>query len=200
MEYLKLGVDGLRTRYSTEIINAEFLVIPAFTPDNVPSAERFFFYNPTSEVPNQLQEKPESTYANTEWALRVYRQVFDFDLSLYAYRGFWRTPSVRLDNPVFPATVTQFYPVLTVHGLSAQRNIGGGVLSMETGYYYSRDDKQGDDPFIANSQWRYLAGYQYQLWEDFTVGAQYYAESMDNYWQYRDTLPGDAPSKTNSGK
>ena len=64
---------------------------------------------------------------------------------------------------------------------------------METGYYYSRDDKQGDDPFIANSQWRYLAGYQYQLWEDFTVGAQYYAESMDNYWQYRDTLPGDAP-------
>ena len=193
MEYLKLGVDGLRSRYSSAAINAEFLIIPSFTPDTMPSQERFFFYNPFSDVLDQQKAEPESTYSHTELALRLYRQVADFDLSLYAYRGFWHSPSLRVDNPVDPKIVTQFYPALSVYGFSSQRTISGGVFSLEAGYYDSRSDRPGDDPTIPNSQYRYLAGYQYQLWQDFTAGLQVYGEYMVNYGAYRDYLPSDAP-------
>ncbi|MBI5789142.1 MAG: hypothetical protein HZA78_09845 [Candidatus Schekmanbacteria bacterium] len=193
LEYLKLGVDSLRARYSSEPINAEFLLIPYFTPDNMPSDKRFFFFNPFSSVPDQREVEPKSSYSNTELALRLYRQAADFDLSLYAFRGFWHSPAMKVDNPASPAVATTFYPALTVYGISAQRNISGGVLSLETGYYDSRDDRKGDDPTVPNSQWRALIGYQYQLWEDFTAGVQAYSEYMEDYGAYRNSLPPDAP-------
>ena len=113
MEYLKLGVDGLRTRYSSQVVNVEFVAVPfLFTSDRLPTAERFFFFDPFSGVPHQQKIEPASRLSNTELALRLYRQVADFDVSLYAARGFWRTPSVRVDDLAAPATATRFFPEL----------------------------------------------------------------------------------------
>jgi hypothetical protein len=47
-------------------------------------------------------------------------------------------------------------------------------VSLEAGYYDSREE--GVNPTIPRSQIRSLVGYQRQLWEDFTVGVQYYRE------------------------
>jgi hypothetical protein len=194
MEYLKLGVDALRARYSSDMMNGEFVAIPFFfTPDTLPSPERFIFFDPFAAVPNQDEILPASRLSNTELALRLYRQVWDFDVSLYAYRGFWRDPSARVDNPVSPATVTRFFPPLSVYGASAQRNLFAGVLSIEGGYYDSRQDRSGNDPTVPNSQWRLLAGYQRELWEDFVAGVQGYAELMANYGAYRHALPAGMP-------
>jgi len=194
MEYLKLGVDGLRARYSSDMVNGEFVAIPFFfAPDTLPSPERFIFFDPFAGVPNQREVQPASRLSNTELALRLYRQVWDFDVSLYVYRGFWRDPSVRVDNPVSPTTVTRFFPPLSVYGASAQRSLSAGVLSLESGYYDSRQDRSGNDPTIPNSQWRFLAGYQRELWEDFVAGVQGYAEIMANYGAYRRALPSGMP-------
>lgn len=193
MEYLKLGVDGLRTQFSSEVVTVDLLAIPSFTPDALPSPERFPLADPLSAVPDQRRTEPVSSYSNTELALRLYRRVEEFDVSLYAYRGFWRTPGVRLDDPVSPTTVTRFYPDLSVVGASAQRSLRGGVVSLETGYYDSRQDRSGDDPGVPNSQWRALAGYQYQPWEDLTVGVQAYGEVMADYGAYRGALPAGSP-------
>ncbi len=193
MEYLKLGVDGLRTRYSSEVVNAEFLAIPFFTPDTLPSADRFVFSDPLSGVPSQREARPEARYSNTELALRLYRQVAGFDASLYAYRGFWRTPGVRLDNPVSPTTATRVFPKLSVYGTSAQGSRFGGVLSLEAGYYDSRQDRRGSDFAVPNSQWRVLAGFQRQPWQDFTVGIQGYGELLTGYGAYRESLPAGSP-------
>ena len=57
------------------------------------------------------------------------------------------------------------------------------------GYYDSRDDRSGKDPFIPNSQFRFLAGYEQELAKDFTVGVQYYLELMSDYGAYKRTLP-----------
>ena len=46
------------------------------------------------------------------------------------------------------------------------------------GYYDSREDRSGEDPFIPNSQFRLLAGYEQELAKDFTGGVQYYLEQM----------------------
>lgn len=192
MEYLKLGVDALRGRYSSGVVNVDLVGVPFFTQDTLPSAERFVFPDPLSTVPTRHEVTPPARFSNTELALRLYRQIGGFDASLYAYRGYWRTPGVRLDNPVSPTRATFFFPELSVFGASGQRNISGGVLSLEAGHYDSRQDPRGDDPGIPNSQWRLLAGYQRQAWEDFTIGVQGYAEAMENHGAYLGSLPAGA--------
>jgi hypothetical protein len=181
-------------RYSSEAASADFLAVPFFTADALPSAERFVLADPLSAVPIQEEVTPGARFSNTELALRFYRQVAGFDASLYAYRGFWRTPAVLLDNPVSPTRATRFFPDLRVFATSAQRSLRGGILGMEAGYYDSRQDSRGDDPSVPNSQWRLLVGYQRQPWQDFTIGVQAYGEALEDYEAYLGSLPaGSSP-------
>jgi hypothetical protein len=189
LEYLKKGVGGLRTRYSSALINAEFLVIPFFEPNNLPESDRFLLFDPFPEIPLRKKEEPNTTLENTQLALRLYRRIKDFDVSAYAYRGFWLTPNMKPDDLTAPTRVITFYPDLSVYGLSAQGGALGGVLSFETGFYQSREDEGGKNPFIRNSQIRFLIGYQRQLWEDFTAGVQYYSEYMLYHDEYVENLP-----------
>jgi hypothetical protein len=110
LEHLKVGVDALRTRYSSSLLNAELVVIPLFEPGNLPTAERFVLFDPFAAVPARQEERPPATFGNTELALRLYRQLGGFDVSVYAYRGFWRTPGLRPDTPAAPTRVTVFFP------------------------------------------------------------------------------------------
>lgn len=193
LEYLKIGVDGFRTRYSSDRVNAELLVIPFFEPDQLPAPDRFSVVDPYAQVPARLERTPEISAANTELALRLYRKFPGVDLSVYVYRGFWRTPGQRPDRLISPTQVIAFYPDLSVYGMSAQGKAFSGILSVEAGYYDSRDDDNGDDPVIPNSQFRFLAGYQRQLWQDASLGIQYYAEIMADHRAYRDTLTPGLP-------
>jgi hypothetical protein len=195
LEYLKIGVVGFRTRYSSELVNAELLVIPFFEPDNLPTSERFLLFDPFPGVLPREEEEPATTLENTQLALRLYRRIKDFDVSAYAYRGFWLTPSMKPDDLASPSQVTIFYPELSVYGLSAQGSAFDGILSFETGYYRSREDEAGDDPFIPNSQIRFLAGYQRQVWKDFTLGVQYYFEIMEDHSAHQNSLPVGFPAQ-----
>ncbi len=193
LEYLKVGVDAAKLHVATPILNAELVVIPFFQPDNLPRPERFFFFDPFADVRNRLLRKPATTTGNTEFALRLYRRVFESDVSLYAYRGYWRQPSFRPDQFPLPSELRGFYPRLAAYGASAQRNVGAALLSLEAGYYDSQDDRQGADPSLPNSQFRFLVGYQRQLAKEFTLGAQYYAEVLTDYAAYKATLPTGFP-------
>jgi hypothetical protein len=195
LEYLKIGVDGLRTRYFTEVLNAELVIMPFFEPDILPAPDRFFLFDPFLAVPSQEKEEPATTIENTQLALRLYRRIKDFDVSAYAYRGFWLTPSMRPDDPTAPTQMILFYPELSVYGFSAQGSTLDGVVSFETGYYHSRDDEDGNDSSVPNSQIRFLVGYQRQIWEDFTLGVQYYGEIMEDYSAYVNSLPAGFPAQ-----
>ena len=192
MEYLKLGIDGLDVRYSGTQLGVEFVAIPSFTPDKLPSAATFVLFNPFSSVPHQNEEKPAD---HAEIALRVHRKLREADVSLYAYRGHWRTPGIRPDNFVSPSSVTRFYPKLAVFGASAQKASLGGVISLEAGYYDSRQDRRGNDPTVPNSQWRVLTAYQRELSPDFTVAVQTYGEFMSKYAAYRNTHMHGSPAE-----
>ena len=193
LEYLKIGSDGLRTRYSSDLINVEFLVIPFFEPNKLPESDRFLLFDPFPETASRKKDEPNTTFENTQLALRLYRRIKDFDVSAYAYRGFWLTPNMKPDDLIAPTRITTFYPDLSVYGLSAEGSALGGVLSLETGFYQSREDEAGKDPFIRNSQIRALIGYQRQIWEDFTAGVQYYSEYMLNHDEYVENLPDGMP-------
>ncbi|MEK6744375.1 MAG: hypothetical protein AABZ15_12225 [Nitrospirota bacterium] len=193
MEYLKNGVDGAKVGLYPGFASFEFIAVPYFEPNKYPDPSRFRMFDPMASITNRETQDPYRDFHKAEKALRVYRDVAGFDASLYYYHGFSRQPSVLPDNPVAPTRLTLFYPELSVYGASVQGRALDGVLSFETGYYDSRQDRHGTDPMIPNSQTRYLIGYQRQLWEDFTVGAQYYGEHMQDHSAYVQNLPSGFP-------
>lgn len=195
LEYLKKGVDGAKVGIYPGFVSIELIAIPYFEPNNYPGPKRFWMYDPMSGTTSREVRDPYRDLRKTETALRIYRDAAGFDASLYYYRGFSRQPSMTPDNPVAPTRLTLFYPELSVYGASVQGRALDGVLSLEAGYYDSRQDRQGTDPMIPNSQTRYLIGYQKQLWEDFTIGLQYYGEYMQDYSAYVKNLPTGFPQE-----
>ncbi|HAZ10613.1 MAG TPA: hypothetical protein DCY56_05870 [Candidatus Omnitrophica bacterium] len=189
LEYLKQGVGAGKFNLYTDFASAEFIVIPYFTPDNMPSTGRFFFFDPYPNIMNREVEKPKTTFENTEYALRIYRSLGGADITAYAYKGFYRAPAMRADNFTSPAAISHFYAELGVYGASLQESALGGVVNAEYGYYDSMDDRNGKNPGIKNSQSKFLIGYQKAFPADFTVGLQYYGELMHQYSQYEDNLP-----------
>ncbi|MBI5408928.1 MAG: hypothetical protein HZA14_06145 [Nitrospirae bacterium] len=195
MEYLKKGVDGIKVGMYPSFASMELIVISFFEPNNFPDPKRFHMFDPMPAVTDREEEKPASTFDNAEIAFRVYRDVAGFDASLYFYKGFLRQPSMLPDSMTSPTKIDLVYPELSVYGASLQGRALEGVLSLEAGYYDSREDKGGTDPMTPNSQSRFLVGYQRQLWEDFTVGLQYYGEYMHDYSGYEDNLPAGFPQE-----
>jgi hypothetical protein len=193
MEYLKKGVDGAKVGLYPGFASFVLMAIPYFEPNDYPDPRRFSMFDPLSGITNREAQDPYRDFGKAETALRIYRDVAGFDASLYYYRGFSRQPSVLPDNPLAPTKLTLFYPELSVYGASLQGSALDGVLSLEGGYYDSREDRKGADPMIPNSQAKYLIGYQGQLWEDFTYGVQYYGEYMQDYSAYVQNQPPGFP-------
>lgn len=195
LEYLKKGADGAKIGIYPGFASFELVAIPFFTPNHFPDSQRFSMFDPMSGITDREKDKPAASLENTEYALRTYRDIAGFDASLYYYRGFFRQPSMLPNNMMMPTKLTLFYPKLSVYGASLQGKALDGVLSLEAGYYDSRDDRHGTDPLLPNSQTRFLVGYQRQLWEDFTIGVQYYAENMHDYTAYKKNLPSGFPQE-----
>ena len=180
LEYLKLGSDAVKVDIYAERASFELVLTPSFRSDRLPEGDRFVLDMPFAGIPVQTIE-PASTLDNTEVALRAYGRLREFDASLYLYRGYHRGPAMRPDDPDTPTAVSAFFPRLNVYGFSLQGAAWDGVLTIEGGYYDSRDDRDGDDPAIPNSQTRFLVGYSRQLAEDYTAGIQYYGEYTHDY-------------------
>jgi hypothetical protein len=189
LQYLKLGSDAANLNLYLGPISAQVVAVPFFQADVLPDGTRLTGFTPfpgrsTREV------QPDQRIGNTQVALRLYGRVGRFDTAVHAFRGFWGSPpGVELDGE----DAVRFYPGLTVYGASLQGAFAQGILSLETGLYDSRDDPDGRNPAIENSQLRALVGYQRALGGDLTVGAQYYAERMVEYDRYRLTVPPSFP-------
>lgn len=188
LEYLKRGVDAVKVGVYPEFASFELVAAPDFRASRIPDGSRFHLYDPMPAVTNRKTENPNGG----DWGLRIYRDVAGWDAALYFYRGYWSTPSMRPDGPV-PTKITFFYPKLAVYGASASGRVGEGVLSLEAAYYDSINDRVGNDFAVPNSQTRLLAGYQWQPWEDSSLGLQYYAEIMRDYDAYLAALPAGFP-------
>ncbi len=195
MEYLKKGVDSVKIGVYPFFVSAELIIIPFFEPNNYPKSERFWMFDPMPSVTNRSEHEPTNRMRNTEIALRAYRDIAGFDASIYIYKGFYRQPSMLPDSMSSTTKIDFFYRKLSVYGASLQGRALDGVLSLEAAYYDSREDRKGVDPMIPNSQSKFLIGYQRQMWEDFTIGIQYYGEYMHDYLEYEKNLPTGFPKE-----
>ena len=189
LEYMKKPVDALKVNLYPEVATINVVIIPFFEPDRFPGRKRFYLYDPMAKFDKETI-KPTTTLDNTEIALRVYKNISGIEASLYLYRGYYRAPSVYQSNP---PGVKLYHPPLTVYGFSLQGAILRGVMSIEAGYYDSRSDRDGTDPYVPNSSIKFLMGYQSQLWEDFTAEVQYFIDYMEDYSEYRRSLPAGMP-------
>jgi hypothetical protein len=185
LEYLKRGVDAVKLGAYPEFANFELVLAPGFRESRIPDAHRYHLYDPMPAVSNRETVKP----GQGDVGLRIYRDVAGYDTAFYLYRGFQRTPSMRLNSMTAPTKITYFYPQLSTYGASVSGRAGEGVLSLEAAYYDSRQDRSGNDFAVPNSQTRLLAGYQIQPMEDLSLGFQYYAELMHDYGAYLAALP-----------
>lgn len=193
-EYLKKGETGISANMPISSWNMEAAFVPWFEPDETPSAKQFYMTNPFSALP-QEEIKKSAQYKNMPFALRAFTNMKNVDVSLYSYKGFYKFPSMMPDNLAAPVKVYLFYPSLLVYGASAQKNFMEGVLSLETGYAHSKDDSAGANPFVPNSSYRFLGGYQRSLKSDLHFGMQYYGEWMKDYSAYKASLPPGFPAQ-----
>ena len=194
IEYLRVPQDALKLDFGATGLSAEIVVIPFFQADKLPPRNRFVQFDPFPGVARTTQE-PGLRVQNTELAGRLYGTTWGFDTAFYLYYGFFRVPALQANQMTAPTLVTETFPRLAVYGASTRGNALGGVVSVEVGYYDSPADRAGRDPAIPNNSFRYLAGYQRQLWEDFTLGLQYYGELMTHYNAYRASLPAGFPGQ-----
>jgi len=188
IQYLKLGLDALKVDLAAGNGGIELVLAPSFEPDRVPGPDRFVLPDPFPDVP-RVEERPGLALSDAQAAFRAYASVAGIDVAGYGYRGFYGSASPRPDGGAPATRVLLRFPRLDVYGLSLQRAGIGGVVGAELGYYDSREDAAGSDPWTPNSELRALIGYQTQPWAEASVGVQYYAEWMQHHAAYRESLP-----------
>ncbi|MFO7801804.1 MAG: hypothetical protein R6V55_05875 [Desulfovermiculus sp.] len=189
VEYLKAPGDAVRVGWFTDLMNFNLVYTPQFDPDRYISGERLSFFHPglgrIAGAENEIRTKePDDWFDDDEWAMRAYRNIGRYTAALYAYFGYWKSPA-GTDQDTGKST----FPRLNVYGASVQGPLGPGIGNIEIGYYDSREDRSGDDPFINNSEFRLLAGYEQELAHELTGSVQYYLEHMVDYSEYQNALP-----------
>ncbi|MCB1667445.1 MAG: hypothetical protein KDI24_03735 [Pseudomonadales bacterium] len=190
-QYLKAPSDALRIGYFSELFNINLIYSPRFDADRYIDGRRLSYFSPLfGSVVGQNGllnvDKPEHSGSDDELALRIYRQIAGYEVALYGYQGFWKSP-----GGFNPLTGEAIFPELQVLGASARGALGIGIASVELGFYNSKDDSKGTNPFINNDEFRFLAGYEWEVAKDTTLGLQYYLEVLGDYDRYHESLlPG----------
>ena len=193
-DYLKAPSDAAKVSFFTELANFDVVYTPQFDPDRYITGEYLSYWNSNlgrhaGRDAYVSTERPDRYFQDDEIALRVYKNISNYELALYGYHGFWKTPAGQ--TPAGQAT----FPDLNVFGASVRGQLGPGIANAEMGYYQSTDDESGKDPLVNNSEMRYLVGYTQEVAPELTAGVQYYVEQMLNYSAYKDNLPPTVPSR-----
>ncbi len=192
--YLKAPSDVIKVSLFSELANLDVIYTPLFDSDRYINGERVSYYNASLDRIAGTDavvttEKLNQWFADDELALRLYRNVGAYELALYGYTGYWKSPGgVNVD------TGKAIFPRLSVYGASFRGPLMGGIINGEWGYYRSLDDSSGDNPFINNSEFRALLGYEQELISNLTLAMQFYGTRMLDYDAYLRTLPGNLPS------
>ncbi len=176
LEYMKLPVDALKITHFAGPVDIELVLAPRAQVDVVPDVNRWVVYMPPGM---RGEKKPAGTLHAGEAGLRVHIPAGSWDFNLYAARTHWHQPDKAMDAQGFV-----IYPRLNVYAGTIQGGVLGGVLSLEAGLYQSVEDKNGTNPYIANSQQRWLVGYEHEIWPDATLALQVYGERMLHYQAY----------------
>ncbi len=187
-EYLKAPSDAAKVSLFGDWANLDIAYTPKFDPDRYINGERISYWNANrGRTAGQdaivHTDKPDEWFRDSEIAARLYKNIDNYELAFYGYRGYWKSPGGQ--NAMNKA----IFPDLNVYGASLRGPVGKGIGNAEIGYYESAADLSGRNPLINNSEMRYLIGYTREIARDLTMGLQYYIEQMLDYGPYKMNLP-----------
>jgi len=193
-EYLKAPNDALKVSFFSDVANLNVVYVPHFDADRFIDGRRLSYYNTmfgrlAGRDAVVHADRPDDWFRDDEYAWRLYRSVGAYEVAVYGYSGFWKSP-----GGFDPASGRATFPPLNTYGASVRGPVGRGIGNFETAFYDSRTDRDGTDPFVPNSQMRFLAGYEQEVARDLTVGGQYYVELMLKYPEYLRTLAAGSPA------
>ncbi len=189
VEYLKAPSDALKVSLFHEIANLDLIYMPRFDADRYIDGSRAAYFNSilgriTGTDAITKVDRPNDLFHDDEFSLRLYKNIGAYELALYGYDGFWKSP-----GGADTVTGDALFPDLTAYGASVRGPVFNGIANMEWGYYDSREDRDGHDLMINNSEQRLILGYEQELATNLTLGLQYYLERMEDYGDYRRALP-----------
>jgi len=188
-EYLKAPSDAVKIGVFTDLANVDVVYTPKFDPDRYITGEYISYWNENLKrlAGNDAiiaADEPDRWFQDDEIAVRLFRNIHNYELALYGYSGFWKRPGGQTISGI------AVFPKLNVFGASVRGQIGPGIGNIEIAYYQSVDDESGSNPLINNSEMRYLIGYTQDLARNFNTSLQYYVEHMLNYSNYTSNLSG----------
>ncbi|UCG61448.1 MAG: hypothetical protein JSV52_14190 [Candidatus Zixiibacteriota bacterium] len=192
-QYLKAPQNAIRAEFYHDIGSLSLVWTPRFEANRLPTGRRLSYFNPMAGdiVGTGLGDEfyfdpplPEPKFENGEIATRFQRTVGNFNAAVYFYKGFYKNP-MAMDI----ASMTAFYPILNVYGASMRGAAMGGILWLEGGYFDSREDKDGDNPFIPNSSLTGMVGFERQVAANLTVNGQWQFDYMTDYDIYKAQQP-----------
>jgi hypothetical protein len=186
-EYLKAPSDTLRVSHYADLVNAEIAWTPRFTADDYLYGERFAFYDPGTGSPGAPEDPHRVAEPNSpEVALRLFRTFGRAEAAAYGYVGRWKQPIGARPSG------EPWFPRLNAWGASLRTGLGPGIFNTEFSWYDSRDDRDGDDPLVPNSQLRFLAGYEQEVVANLTGAGQFYVERILDHDAQVDASPDPA--------
>lgn len=197
-EYLKAPSDTIKVSLFSGVMNIDIYYSPSFDHDRYIDGRRISYWNSAigkRAGRNRIirTHRPNEWFHDHEAGCRLYKNIFGFEIAFYGYEGFWKSP-----GGMDPRSGKATFPDLSVYGISLRGRFFKGIGSLEFGYYDSEDDQDGNNPYVKNSEIRFLAGYDQEIAKDFTIAVQYYVEHMRHFHSYRENLPpGAYPHKHN---
>jgi len=192
-EYLKAPSDAVKASFFGTTLNLDLVYHPLAATSRYIDGERLSYWN---GVHGRLagrdlvfaDHEPNRVFRDSEYSARLSWTSQGTEYALYGFSGFWKTP-----EGLSPQGDRLVYPRLSVYGASLRTAIGGGIGNIEAGYYHSREDEDGDDPRIRNSEVRLLVGFEKEIARELTCGVQYYLEWKQDYDRYTASLSPGVP-------
>jgi len=198
LEYLKAPSDALKLSVFSGLADVDLVYVPRANPSRFISGRRISYYSSMlgrragQDAVIRTEDRDE-WFDDSEWAGRISRKLGSYELAAYGYWGFWKTP-----EGFDPLRNLATYPRLNAYGGSIRGPLPRGIVRVEGAYYDSSQDRQGDRPFVRNSEVRLLAGYETDLPEiapELNLDVQYYVELMCHYDEYVRSLPAGVPAR-----
>lgn len=188
-EYLKAPSDAAKMSLFMDLISIDLVYTPKFNPDRYITGKYVSYWNEELQKSVGLEntvnpDKTDGWFQDEEIAIRFYRNINNYELAMYGYRGFWKQPGGETPSG------RAIFPKLNVYGASVRGQVGAGIGNVELAFYQSGDDENGSNSLINNSEIRYLVGYTQDLAQDFNASLQYYIEQLLDYTDYQENCTG----------
>jgi hypothetical protein len=195
VEYLKAPSDAVLLSLFPEWGTLDIAYTPRFDADRYISGARLSYFSPLAgRVVGRNQRlqvaQPNTWFQDDELALRLSRTLSGVELAAYGYFGFWKSPA-GFDS----ASGRAIFSELAVYGASARGVLADGVANLECAWYHSRDDRNGSNPLVPNSELRLLLGYERELASNLTGSLQFYLEHMLDHEHYLGSLSLGQPAR-----